>query len=64
MKGLKRSLRSKPLLNPPLDRGGEIYPCPVKGKGRDRVWEGKLIKHCRPKRQGCCREFCGEISRG
>ena len=38
MKGLKRSLRSKPLLNPPLDRGGEIYPCPVKGKGRDRVW--------------------------
>ena len=29
---------TKPHLNPPLDRGGRCnIPCPVKGKGRDRV---------------------------
>lgn len=29
----------KPLLCPPLDRGGMcLAPCPVKGKGGDRVW--------------------------
>jgi len=30
-------MNSNPSSNPPLDRGGNKNPCPVKGKGRVRV---------------------------